>query len=59
MTRHGAQLVFAYARAEVPRICVILRKSYGVLEFIVSNSGWMNLDTRQRFQKKLIETSIR
>jgi len=29
MIRHGAQLVFAYARATVPRICVILRKSYG------------------------------
>ena len=29
MIRHGAQLVFAYARATVPRVCVILRKSYG------------------------------
>ncbi|MEQ1704237.1 MAG: carboxyl transferase domain-containing protein, partial [Ilumatobacteraceae bacterium] len=29
MIRHGAQLVFAYGRATVPRICVILRKSYG------------------------------
>jgi acetyl-CoA carboxylase carboxyltransferase component len=29
MIRHGAQLVFAYGRASVPRICVILRKSYG------------------------------
>ena len=29
MIRHGAQLAFAYARATVPRICVILRKSYG------------------------------
>jgi len=29
MIRHGAQLVYAYARATVPRICVILRKSYG------------------------------
>ena len=29
MIRHGAQLVYAYARATVPRICVILRKSVG------------------------------
>ncbi|MCU1401019.1 MAG: pccB [Acidimicrobiales bacterium] len=29
MIRHGAQLVFAYGRATVPRICVVLRKSYG------------------------------
>jgi acetyl-CoA carboxylase carboxyltransferase component len=29
MIRHGAQLVYAYGRATVPRICVILRKSYG------------------------------
>ncbi len=28
MIRHGGQLVFAYARATVPRVCVILRKSY-------------------------------
>jgi acetyl-CoA carboxylase carboxyltransferase component len=29
MIRHGAQLVAAYARATVPRICVVLRKAYG------------------------------
>ena len=29
MIRHGAQLVFAYAEATVPRICVVLRKAYG------------------------------
>ena len=29
MIRHGAQLVFAYAEATVPRICVIVRKAYG------------------------------
>ena len=29
MIRHGAQLVFAYAQATVPRICLILRKAYG------------------------------
>ena len=29
MIRHGAQLVHAYARATVPRVCVVLRKAYG------------------------------
>jgi len=29
MIRHGAQLAFAYARATVPRVAVVLRKSYG------------------------------
>jgi acetyl-CoA carboxylase carboxyltransferase component len=29
MIRHGAQLVAAYARATVPRLCVVLRKAYG------------------------------
>ena len=29
MIRYGAQMAFAYARATVPRVCVILRKSYG------------------------------
>jgi acetyl-CoA carboxylase carboxyltransferase component len=29
MIRHGAQLVFAYGEATVPRVCVILRKAYG------------------------------
>jgi acetyl-CoA carboxylase carboxyltransferase component len=29
MIRHGGQLAFAYARATVPRVCVILRKAYG------------------------------
>ena len=43
MIRHGAQLVFAYARASVPRICVILRKSYGGA-FIVMDSKTMGND---------------
>jgi acetyl-CoA carboxylase carboxyltransferase component len=43
MIRHGAQLVFAYARATVPRICVILRKSYGGA-FIVMDSKTMGND---------------
>ncbi|MEA3018807.1 MAG: hypothetical protein QOI47_331 [Actinomycetota bacterium] len=29
MIRHGAQLVAAYARASVPRLCIVLRKAYG------------------------------
>ena len=43
MIRHGAQLVFAYARASVPRICVILRKSYGGA-YIVMDSKEMGND---------------
>jgi acetyl-CoA carboxylase carboxyltransferase component len=43
MIRHGAQLVYAYARATVPRICVILRKSYGGA-FIVMDSKTMGND---------------
>ena len=43
MIRHGAQLVFAYARATVPRLCVILRKSYGGA-YIVMDSKTMGND---------------
>ncbi len=43
MIRHGAQLVFAYARATVPRICVVLRKSYGGA-YIVMDSKTMGND---------------
>jgi acetyl-CoA carboxylase carboxyltransferase component len=43
MIRHGAQLVFAYARATVPRVCVILRKSYGGA-YIVMDSKKMGND---------------
>ncbi len=43
MIRHGAQLVFAYARATVPRIGVILRKSYGGA-YIVMDSKRMGND---------------
>jgi acetyl-CoA carboxylase carboxyltransferase component len=43
MIRHGAQLVFAYGRATVPRICVILRKSYGGV-YIVMDSKTMGND---------------
>jgi acetyl-CoA carboxylase carboxyltransferase component len=43
MIRHGAQLVFAYGRATVPRIGVILRKSYGGA-YIVMDSKTMGND---------------
>jgi acetyl-CoA carboxylase carboxyltransferase component len=43
MIRHGAQLVAAYARATVPRVCVILRKSYGGA-YIVMDSKEMGND---------------
>ncbi|MFV0307013.1 MAG: acyl-CoA carboxylase subunit beta [Desertimonas sp.] len=43
MIRHGAQLVHAYARASVPRIGVILRKSYGGA-YIVMDSKRMGND---------------
>jgi acetyl-CoA carboxylase carboxyltransferase component len=43
MIRHGAQLAFAYARATVPRIGLILRKSYGGA-YIVMDSVNMGND---------------
>lgn len=43
MIRHGAQLAFAYARATVPRISLILRKSYGGA-YIVMDSRYMGND---------------
>lgn len=42
MIRHGAQLVFAYARATVPRICVILRKSYGGAYIVMDSKNMGN-----------------
>jgi acetyl-CoA carboxylase carboxyltransferase component len=43
MIRHGAQLVHAYARATVPRVCVVMRKSYGGA-YIVMDSKRMGND---------------
>ena len=43
MIRKGAQLAFAYARATVPRVCVLLRKSYGGA-YIVMDSKAMGSD---------------
>ena len=43
MIRHGAQMAFAYARATVPRVALVLRKSYGGA-FIVMDSKTMGND---------------
>ena len=43
MIRHGAQLVGAYARASVPRVCIVLRKAYGGA-YIVMDSRRMGND---------------
>ena len=43
MIRHGAQMAFAYARASVPRVALVLRKSYGGA-FIVMDSKTMGND---------------
>ncbi len=43
MIRHGAQLVLAYARATVPRLCLVTRKSYGGA-YIVLDSKEMGND---------------
>jgi acetyl-CoA carboxylase carboxyltransferase component len=43
MIRHGAQLVFAYAEATVPRVCLIMRKAYGGA-YIVMDSKLMGND---------------
>jgi len=39
MIRHGAQLAFAYARATVPRIAVVLRKAYGGAYIVMDSLG--------------------
>ncbi|HEY2813802.1 MAG TPA: carboxyl transferase domain-containing protein [Acidimicrobiales bacterium] len=41
--RHGAQMAFAYARATVPRIAIVLRKAYGGA-YIVMDSRPMGSD---------------
>ena len=43
MIRKGAQLAFAFARATVPRVCLVLRKSYGGA-FIVMDSKTLGND---------------
>jgi acetyl-CoA carboxylase carboxyltransferase component len=43
MIRHGAELVFAYAEATVPRVCLVVRKAYGGA-YIVMDSKAMGND---------------
>jgi acetyl-CoA carboxylase carboxyltransferase component len=42
MIRHGAQLVFAYAEAQVPRVCLILRKAFGGAYIVMDSKGMGN-----------------
>ena len=42
MIRHGAQMAFAYARATVPRIALILRKSYGGAYIVMDSKNMGN-----------------
>jgi acetyl-CoA carboxylase carboxyltransferase component len=42
MIRHGAQLVYAYAAATVPRLCVVLRKAYGGAYIVMDSKGLGN-----------------
>ncbi|MGH8323480.1 MAG: carboxyl transferase domain-containing protein, partial [Steroidobacteraceae bacterium] len=39
MIRHGAELVFAYAEASVPRLAVILRKAMGGAYIVMDSKG--------------------
>lgn len=42
MIRHGAQMAFAYARATVPRVGLILRKSYGGAYIVMDSTNMGN-----------------
>lgn len=42
MIRHGAELVYAYANATVPRLCVVLRKAYGGAYIVMDSKGLGN-----------------
>jgi acetyl-CoA carboxylase carboxyltransferase component len=42
MIRHGAELVYAYAAASVPRIAVVLRKAYGGAYIVMDSKGLGN-----------------
>lgn len=39
LIRHGAKLLYAYTRATVPRVTVILRKSYGGAYIVMNSKG--------------------
>jgi acetyl-CoA carboxylase carboxyltransferase component len=42
MIRHGAELVYAYAAASVPRLGVVLRKAYGGAYIVMDSKGLGN-----------------
>jgi propionyl-CoA carboxylase beta chain len=42
MIRYGAQLVHAYAEATVPRICIVMRKSYGGAYIVMDSKNLGN-----------------
>lgn len=42
MIRHGAELVYAYAAASVPRLCLIVRKSYGGAYIVMDSKNLGN-----------------
>lgn len=39
LIRHGAKLLYAYTRATVPRVTVVLRKSYGGAYIVMNSKG--------------------
>jgi acetyl-CoA carboxylase carboxyltransferase component len=42
MIRHGAELVYAYAAASVPRAAIVLRKAYGGAYIVMDSKGLGN-----------------
>lgn len=42
MIRKGAELVFAYAEASVPRVCLVLRKAFGGAYIVMDSKGMGN-----------------
>ncbi len=42
MIRHGAELVYAYAGATVPRLCIVVRKAYGGAYIVMDSKGLGN-----------------
>jgi len=42
MIRHGAQLVYAYAEATVPRVCLVMRKAFGGAYIVMDSKGMSN-----------------
>ncbi len=42
MIRHGAELVYAYGAASVPRLAVVLRKAYGGAYIVMDSKGLGN-----------------